>query len=194
MAGEHLLSSGVLAQELTESEATRRVFLTAGGLALIGAALLVATVWWWRSTRPEHPVLGPLETMSDRRWRRATTDERQRMIGESRPPASAAAEPDAQAVVVTDAPDGARAGAAVSEAVGARVPAPVVASVPDSAELSALVASAPPSDVDLAEIDRLLGIAPDAPAEAPVEPEAGAGDEAVPADPQLQRTSAVAKD
>lgn len=80
-----LRSSVVLAGSLSESEATRRVFLAAGGLALLGLLLLVGTVWWWRSTRAEHPSLAPLEVMGARRWRKAPTGERQKLVDGVRP-------------------------------------------------------------------------------------------------------------
>ena len=40
------------------------------GLALVGLALLVGTILWWRRGRQEHPALAPLEVMSTRRGRR----------------------------------------------------------------------------------------------------------------------------
>lgn len=80
-----LRSAGVLAGSLTESEASRRVYLAAGGLALLGLLLLVGTVWWWRTTRNEHPALAPLEVMGARRWRRAGDPERQRLVDGVRP-------------------------------------------------------------------------------------------------------------
>jgi hypothetical protein len=78
-------SARQLASELTESQASLRVYLAAGGLALLGIALLVLTVWWWRSTRPESPVLGPLEVMSDRGFMKAKDMDRQRLVDTHRP-------------------------------------------------------------------------------------------------------------
>jgi hypothetical protein len=75
----------LLAAELSESQASLRVFLTAAGLAVLGVILFAATVWWWRSTRPETPVLGPLEVMGDRRWRKAPDNDRRRLIDVHRP-------------------------------------------------------------------------------------------------------------
>ena len=83
--GRHFANSAVLSDSLSESEATRRIVLAAGGLALLGLILLIGTVWWWRSTRAEHPSLGPLEMMSARRWRRASEPERARLVGKVRP-------------------------------------------------------------------------------------------------------------
>ena len=82
------LTAAALGDELTENEASVRVFLTAGGLAVLGLALTLFTVWWWRSTKPEPPALGPLEVMSDRRWQTASENERMRMIDLHRPAGS----------------------------------------------------------------------------------------------------------
>lgn len=88
VVGRHIAMGGVLAQSLSGEEATRRVTLVAGALALLGLIVLVGTVWWWRSTRAEHPALGPLEVMSERRWRRAGEAQRTRLIEEVRPNAA----------------------------------------------------------------------------------------------------------
>ncbi len=80
-----VVPAGVLAGSLSESEASRRVYLAAGGIALLGLLLLVGTVWWWRSTRNEHPSLAPLEVMGARRWRKASEPERQRLVDGVRP-------------------------------------------------------------------------------------------------------------
>ncbi|MGD9996319.1 MAG: hypothetical protein AB7L17_17330 [Ilumatobacteraceae bacterium] len=77
--------AAALGDELTESEATLRVFLTAGGLAVLGLALLLFTIWWWRGTKPESPALGPLEVMSERRWHAASDSERRRLVDTHRP-------------------------------------------------------------------------------------------------------------
>lgn len=76
---------GALAAELSEAEASRRVFLTAGGLVLLGIVLLIGTVAWWRSTRVDHPALAPLEVMGERRWMKASLYERRRLIDGVRP-------------------------------------------------------------------------------------------------------------
>lgn len=39
-------------------------------LVLLGVVVVVVTVWFWRSTRPEPGALGPLEEMSRRRFAR----------------------------------------------------------------------------------------------------------------------------
>jgi hypothetical protein len=83
------LTAAALGDELTENEASVRVFLTAGGLAILGCALLLFTIWWWRGTKPESPALGPLEVMSDRRWHTASENERRRLVEQHRPDAAA---------------------------------------------------------------------------------------------------------
>jgi hypothetical protein len=84
------LTAAALGDELTENEASVRIFLTAGGLAVLGLALTLFTIWWWRATRPEPPALGPLEVMSDRRWQSSSDSERMRLINMHRPPGAAA--------------------------------------------------------------------------------------------------------
>lgn len=92
----------VLAVELTESEASLRVYLAAGGLVILGLVLLLLTIWWWRSTRPESAVLGPLEVMSERRFARAHDSDRRRMIDGHRPQGALALEGAASAPVPVD--------------------------------------------------------------------------------------------
>jgi hypothetical protein len=83
-AGSSRWGSGVIAAQLSEGEATLRVALAAGGLALLGVVLLVATLWWWRSTRPEPPVLGPLVMMDDRAFRASDPRARQLILDAAR--------------------------------------------------------------------------------------------------------------
>ena len=83
------LTAAALGDELTENEASIRIFLTARGLAVLGLALTLFTIWWWRGTKPEPPALGPLEVMSDRRWQSSSDSERMRLINMHRPPGAA---------------------------------------------------------------------------------------------------------
>jgi hypothetical protein len=48
------------------------------GLVVLGLMVIAVTVWFWRSTRPDHEVLGRLEVMSRRRFRRLDDDEARR--------------------------------------------------------------------------------------------------------------------
>jgi hypothetical protein len=77
---------GEMAADLSDANADRIIYLVAAGLVVIGIALAVFTVWWWRSTRPEHPSLGPLEVMGETRFRRSGDVERRQIIANSRPP------------------------------------------------------------------------------------------------------------
>lgn len=77
--------TGVLGAELTETETTVRVFLASGGLVVLGLALLLFTIRWWRGTRPEPPALAPLEVMGDRRWKSAQRSEQARLLDTFRP-------------------------------------------------------------------------------------------------------------
>ena len=83
--GQLPIVRGVLAGELTESEAALRVYAAAAGLLLLGVLLLVFTVRWWRDTRPDPPSLGPLDVMGDRRWSNARDADRRRLLDEHRP-------------------------------------------------------------------------------------------------------------
>lgn len=83
--GRHFALAGLTADSLSESEATRRVVLAAAGLGLLGVIMLIATIWWWRSTRAEHPSLAPLEVMSARRWFRSNEAQRSRLVEQVRP-------------------------------------------------------------------------------------------------------------
>jgi hypothetical protein len=56
---------------INDTASTRRVQLMAGGLIVLGVGLIVITVWFWKSTRPDPEPLAPLEVMGRRRWRRA---------------------------------------------------------------------------------------------------------------------------
>jgi hypothetical protein len=77
---------GTMAADLSDANADRIIYLVAAGLVVLGIALAVFTVWWWRSTRPEHPSLGPLEVMGEKRFRRSGAAERRQIIANSRPP------------------------------------------------------------------------------------------------------------
>lgn len=61
------------------------VNLLGGGLVVLGIALFVATVAYWRSSVPDKEVLAPLEVMSDRRFARADDVERADILDEYRP-------------------------------------------------------------------------------------------------------------
>jgi|GEM_PF-2818986 len=61
------------------------LLLVAAGLALVGL-----TLRFWSSARPESLALAPLEIMSDRRYKKATENERSAMVDSVRGLVSAA--------------------------------------------------------------------------------------------------------
>jgi hypothetical protein len=58
----------------------RLIFLSAAGLAVVGIALLVGTILWWRRGRQEHPALAPLEVLGSRAWSKAPEGDRRRRL------------------------------------------------------------------------------------------------------------------
>ena len=62
----------------------RIILLSAAGLVVVGVALLVGTILWWRRGRQEHPALAPLEVLGSRRWAKAPEGDRQRRLARVR--------------------------------------------------------------------------------------------------------------
>jgi hypothetical protein len=60
------------------------VNLIGGGLVVLGLALLVATLAFWRSAIEDPAVLAPLEIMADRSFARADQVKRTEMLNEVR--------------------------------------------------------------------------------------------------------------
>ena len=56
------------------------------GIALIvaGVLLIGVSIWFWRSARPDDPVLGPLEVMGGRRFKQADEATRKEMLRKAR--------------------------------------------------------------------------------------------------------------
>ncbi len=75
----------VFAADFTDPKNERMIYLMAGGLALVGILMIVATVWWWRSTRSDHPALAPLEVMGERRFLTLPESDRRRRLEAVRP-------------------------------------------------------------------------------------------------------------
>jgi len=71
---------GIVGATFSDPTNERLIYLSAIGLVLVGVALLVGTILWWRRGRPEHPVLAPLEVMSSRSWENASQAERRRRL------------------------------------------------------------------------------------------------------------------
>jgi hypothetical protein len=49
-------------------------------LIVVGVALLVVTVWFWRASRPDDPVLGPLEVIGDKAFKDADEATRKELL------------------------------------------------------------------------------------------------------------------
>lgn len=58
----------------------RLIWLSAAGLVVVGVALLVGTIVWWRRGKQEHPSLAPLEVLGSRSWSRSTDVDRRRRL------------------------------------------------------------------------------------------------------------------
>ena len=56
-----------------------------GGLVLVGLALLISTLMFWRAAVEDPEVLAPLEIMADRRFARADETRRLAMLNQMRP-------------------------------------------------------------------------------------------------------------
>jgi hypothetical protein len=68
------------AVDIDDTSTTRRIQLLTVGLATAGLALAGVTWWLWRNTRPDPDALGPLDVMSQSRFRRQTPDTRDRSL------------------------------------------------------------------------------------------------------------------
>jgi hypothetical protein len=79
------LAFGILADTINDASSTRKVYLLAGGLAVLGITLLVVTIWFWRSTRPEPALLAPLEIMGERKFRQLDDAAQQELLDSVRP-------------------------------------------------------------------------------------------------------------
>lgn len=49
-------------------------------LIVVGVALLVITVWFWRASRPDDPVLGPLEVIGGKAFKEADEATRKNLL------------------------------------------------------------------------------------------------------------------
>jgi hypothetical protein len=75
---------GVVAGDFSDPTNERIIYLSAAGLAVVGLALLVGTIVWWRRARQEHPSLAPLEVMGGRAWGKAPEGDRRRRLDQVR--------------------------------------------------------------------------------------------------------------
>ncbi len=184
-----LRAAGVLADSINDTNSTRKVYMLAGGLALLGIALILITVWFWRSTRHDPELLGPLEVMGDRKFKRLEGTEQKKVLDGKRP---ADAEPREWGVLrggtATDAAlvaraheggiesdvadsdvvDAARTAALSDAAAHAELDSILLAAgavVPGMG--SASTSTVTPSEVEDVDIDKMLGIGAHATTAAP---------------------------
>lgn len=79
-------STVVLAADRFEDpENARIILLAAGGLVLVAVLVTVGTFWWWRTSKVEHPALGPLEVMGSRSFTKGDYTSRRRRLEAARP-------------------------------------------------------------------------------------------------------------
>ncbi|MEQ1729538.1 MAG: hypothetical protein ABL982_14285 [Vicinamibacterales bacterium] len=77
---------GILAEGTFEDPQNARIiYLAVGGLLLLAIVLGVGTWYWWRTSKVEHPALGPLEMMGTRTWRKGDFNSRVRHLEDARP-------------------------------------------------------------------------------------------------------------
>lgn len=53
-------------------------------LVVVGIVLLAVTLWFWRESQPDNPVLGPLEVMGDKAFKEADEAARKEMLRKAR--------------------------------------------------------------------------------------------------------------
>lgn len=68
-----------------DPDGTRTVTSIVALLVAMGLGLLLLAVWIFRSTRPDHELLAPLEVMGERSWRRGDPVWQRRRLDELRP-------------------------------------------------------------------------------------------------------------
>ena len=79
------VGSVLAAGTFNDPENARIIWLMAGGLLALGVLVALGTIWWWRSSRVEHPALGPLEVMGSRSWWKGDYSTRRRSLEAARP-------------------------------------------------------------------------------------------------------------
>ena len=85
---------GIVGGDFTDPTNERIIYMSALGLAVVGVALLVGTILWYRRGREEHPALAPLEVMSRRSWFKAPEGDRRRRLDHVRLAGSEAGMPE----------------------------------------------------------------------------------------------------
>ncbi len=76
--------AGIVGSDFSDPTNERLIYLAAAGLVIVGLALLIGTIMWWRRARQEHPVLAPLEVMSTRTWEKAPDGDRRKRLDQVR--------------------------------------------------------------------------------------------------------------
>lgn len=74
----------VLASGFSDPHNERLILGAVAGLILLGVAMIVVTVVWWRNNRIEHAALAPLEVMGERSWWKGNFAERRRRLDDAR--------------------------------------------------------------------------------------------------------------
>lgn len=85
-----------------DDAATITVYVIVGVLVAIGVGLALLAAWLWRVTKPDRPLLAPLERMEARRWRRLDPQGRRRALDEVRPEGAVPLEPSKRQPNVDD--------------------------------------------------------------------------------------------
>lgn len=85
MEGSLTIETGAVLAVAGDATATRTVYVSVVALVLIGLVLLFLAIWLYRQTRPDPPLLAPLERMDDRSWRKQDPAEAQRELDRLRP-------------------------------------------------------------------------------------------------------------
>ncbi len=92
----------VTAAEVGDPSRTRAVYAAILFLVALGAVLIGVAVWLVRNTRIDPVVLGPLERMGERSWRRADPVFQRRQLDEVRPSGAVPLDPTAPPPVTDD--------------------------------------------------------------------------------------------
>ena len=79
------LPAALLADSANDPDSTRKVYMLAGGLAVLGLVLIAITVWFWRNTRHDPELLGPLEAMGARKFSRLDSRSQLQLLDSVRP-------------------------------------------------------------------------------------------------------------
>lgn len=147
-----------------DPEGTRTVTSIIALLVAVGLALAMVSVWLYRTTRPDHELLAPLEVMGDRKWRRADPVAQRRTLDTVRPDGAKPLEPSVAPPSLDEAFEAGPTAAGFEDLHGDHAeeldgvpaspgPAPVFGSFPMSAEETPREIDRPEGDDFSDEID-----------------------------------------